>query len=58
MESYSIRPGNQYVPCTDTPVGNVGLAICYDMRFPEMTAKLREMGASLLTTTSPTNSFQ
>ena len=49
MESHSIRPGNQYVPCTDTPVGNVGLATCYDMRFPEMTVKLREMGASLLT---------
>lgn len=34
-ESASIEAGSQPV-CFDTPWGRVGLAICYDLRFPEL----------------------
>ncbi len=32
----------------DTPVGKVGLAICYDLRFPEHFRKLVDLGAEIL----------
>jgi nitrilase len=34
-EAATIEPGDQVV-AVDTPVGRVGLAICYDLRFPEL----------------------
>ncbi|KAG0226663.1 Nitrilase [Actinomortierella wolfii] len=49
MESDSTVPGDQVVPPIKTPVGQVGLAICYDLRFPELAAKLRSKGAEILT---------
>ena len=33
QESWSMYPGDKLV-CVDTPIGRIGLAICYDMRFP------------------------
>jgi nitrilase len=33
------------VVVVDTPVGKLGLAICYDLRFPELFRALREKGA-------------
>jgi deaminated glutathione amidase len=39
-EAATIEPGDQVVT-VDTPVGRVGLAICYDLRFPEL---FRAMG--------------
>jgi nitrilase len=39
-EAATIEPGEQVVT-VDTPVGRVGLAICYDLRFPEL---FRAMG--------------
>ena len=33
----------------DTPVGSVGLSICYDLRFPQLYSCLVEAGAQLLT---------
>ena len=32
----------------DTPLGRLGLAVCYDLRFAEMFACLRQMGAELI----------
>ena len=36
--------------CTvvDTPVGRLGLTICYDLRFPELYSALRDAGAELI----------
>ncbi|WP_343527204.1 carbon-nitrogen hydrolase family protein [Sphingomonas sp.] len=46
-ESASYAPGEQAV-VVDTPVGRLGLAICYDLRFPALFAALAEAGATLL----------
>lgn len=43
-ESDTFEPGDQVVT-VDTPVGKLGLAICYDLRFPELFRLLREQGA-------------
>jgi len=43
-ESASIRPGSEAV-CVDTPAGRLGLAVCYDLRFPELFRRLLAMGA-------------
>jgi len=34
-ESLTIRPGDRVV-VVDTPIGRLGLAVCYDLRFPEL----------------------
>ena len=36
--------GRGLADAVDTPVGKVGLAICYDLRFPELSAALRNKG--------------
>ncbi|OZG70549.1 carbon-nitrogen hydrolase [Hahella sp. CCB-MM4] len=43
-ESQWFEPGDRAV-VVDTPVGRVGLSICYDLRFPELYRKLSESGA-------------
>jgi predicted amidohydrolase len=43
-ESASVRPGSEPV-CVDTPAGRLGLAVCYDLRFPELFRRLLAMGA-------------
>ncbi|KAF9973427.1 Carbon-nitrogen hydrolase [Actinomortierella ambigua] len=49
MESDSTVAGEEVVHPVKTPVGQVGLAICYDLRFPELAASLRSKGAEILT---------
>jgi predicted amidohydrolase len=49
----SYRESNDYaygdaVVCIDTPVGRVGLSICYDLRFAEIYIALRRAGADLI----------
>ena len=44
QESASVRSGLEPV-CVDTPAGRLGLAVCYDVRFPELFRRLLEMGA-------------
>jgi nitrilase len=47
-ESDTFEPGDDIV-VLDTPAGRLGLAICYDLRFPELFRKLREQGAEWVT---------
>jgi len=49
MESQSTVAGERIVPPVTTPVGKVGLGICYDLRFPELALELRRQGAEILT---------
>lgn len=46
-ESASYRPGEGAV-VVDTPVGAIGPAICYDMRFPDLFRALTDAGAEIL----------
>ncbi|NDF13604.1 MAG: pyridoxal-phosphate dependent enzyme, partial [Proteobacteria bacterium] len=45
-ESTKVAPGNDVV-MTPTLVGNVGLSICYDLRFPELYRALVDRGANV-----------
>ncbi|QIK77940.1 carbon-nitrogen hydrolase family protein [Sphingomonas piscis] len=47
-ESAVYRAGDGAVVVRGTPVGNLGLAICYDLRFPLLFAKLAEAGADAI----------
>ncbi|XP_011314776.1 nitrilase homolog 1 isoform X2 [Fopius arisanus] len=49
MESDYVVPGGEIIPPVSTPVGKIGLSICYDMRFPELSLTLRKSGAEVLT---------
>ena len=44
-ESAVYRPGEGAVVVEGTPVGRLGLAICYDIRFPALFSRLAEAGA-------------
>jgi 5-aminopentanamidase len=46
-------PGSDLPPVIDTRVGRVGLAICYDLEFPELSRSVALAGAQLLLV--PTN---
>lgn len=46
-ESATMAPGNEPV-VVDTPIGRLGLAICYDVRFPELFRLLTAQGAEVL----------
>lgn len=46
-ESERFAPGDDVV-VVDTPVGRLGLSICYDVRFPELYRQLRDRGAELI----------
>jgi nitrilase len=47
QESLTIEPGNELVS-VDTPIGKIGLSVCYDLRFPELFHGLQRQGAQLL----------
>ena len=47
-ESTHVTPGRDLV-IADTPVGRLGLSVCYDMRFPELYRELVLQGAEWLT---------
>jgi nitrilase len=46
-ESRYVTPGDRTV-IADTPVGRLGLSVCYDMRFPELYRELVSHGAEWL----------
>ena len=48
MESRSVEKGTKIVPTFETPVGRVGLAICFDMRFPEIGLSLRRQNSQII----------
>jgi deaminated glutathione amidase len=47
LESTYVTPGRKVV-VADTPVGRLGLSVCYDMRFPELYRELVARGAQWL----------
>src|SRR5271166_5474705 len=47
-ESDTVAPGREIV-VADTPVGRLGMSVCYDMRFPELYRDLVSRGAEWLT---------
>ncbi len=53
-ESSAYRPGDTAVTVA-TPLGNVGMTICYDLRFPQLFRTLAQAGAQIITVPS---SFQ
>jgi nitrilase len=46
VESNTIEPGSETV-VVDTPFGRLGVAVCYDLRFPEIFRQLLEKGAEI-----------
>src|SRR5574343_649402 len=48
QESQFFEPGDDVV-IAQTPFGNIGLMVCYDLRFPELALTLRQRGAHILT---------
>jgi len=47
LESTHVTPGSSVV-VADTPVGRLGMSVCYDMRFPELYRELVTQGAEWL----------
>ncbi|MCK4586770.1 MAG: carbon-nitrogen hydrolase family protein [Gammaproteobacteria bacterium] len=46
-ESETIEKGDDVV-VVDTPFGRLGLAVCYDLRFPELFRKMVDMGVQIV----------
>ena len=47
-ESVAYRPGETAV-LAETPLGRIGMTICYDLRFPHLFRRLAQAGAEILT---------
>ncbi len=47
-ESESIIPGSEPAPVVRTDIGNIGLTICFDLRFPDIYQSLRARGADIV----------
>lgn len=47
-ESSAYRPGSRAV-VADTPLGRLGLTVCYDIRFPALYRRLAQGGAQIIT---------
>ncbi|KAF2461002.1 nitrilase [Lineolata rhizophorae] len=48
-ESNSVEKGMSILPPFETPVGRVGLTICFDLRFPEISLALKRQNAQIIT---------
>ena len=46
-EAQTIEPGNQVV-VVDSPFGRIGLAVCYDLRFPELFRAMKNVDMIVL----------
>lgn len=47
VESESVKPGDK-VTVISTPMGKMGIAICYDIRFPELFRRMASKGAEIM----------
>ena len=47
-ESDAFEPGHDIV-VAETEIGNIGLSVCYDLRFPEMYRKMHKHGVQIIT---------
>ncbi|KAK6507133.1 Carbon-nitrogen hydrolase [Arthrobotrys musiformis] len=47
-ESRSVEPGKSITQPFDTPIGKLGMLICYDLRFPEISLQHRRLGAQII----------
>jgi len=47
VESETIEPGSE-VCVVDTPFGRLGLAVCYDLRFPELFRRMVQEGVEVI----------
>jgi predicted amidohydrolase len=52
-EKLVFAPGEEFPPVVDTPLGRIGLCVCYDVEFPEVSRGLALRGAELVCV--PTN---
>lgn len=50
-ESATITAGNKIV-VAETPFGNIGMSVCYDLRFPELYRQMLEKDVSIITVPS------
>jgi predicted amidohydrolase len=50
-------PGREDVPVYEADFGKIGLAICYDAKFPEVFQRLRDKGAELVVWSSAYSGF-
>ena len=48
IESETIEYGDSGLKVVDTPFGKIGLAVCYDLRFPELFRGLLDLGAQIV----------
>ncbi|MEH0109566.1 nitrilase family protein [Tersicoccus sp. MR15.9] len=47
-EKLVFEPGNEGIPVFDTPIGRIGLLICWDIWFPEVARILATQGADVI----------
>ncbi|GAA6058511.1 hypothetical protein JCM10212_006950 [Sporobolomyces blumeae] len=52
QESSLTKPGERLTEPSETPLGKIGLLVCYDLRFPAAAQNLRRRGAQVISMSS------